>query len=168
VQQVEYFKKNNTIPKIGSNLGVSLSRVLPSAQSLWPSLTIERITYEESLKYRDIPEYLTDIKAKSKEKKHDKVHEDESSNGLDSVLKASRKPDDETKKSLDELFLQVLSLKQQQKETSAIAGLIPSSEVVKLLGLSHEDTTQFYKIEIQRETSTLVVLVRFNPTLSSR
>lgn len=133
------------------------------------SVTVDKISYEDSLKYRDVPEMLVDIRNKAKEKKasNEKTPE-EDSNSLENVLKAGRRPKNETKQTLDELFSQVVQLKQNQSSNNGSSDLISIHEVAKILDLNHDESAQYYKLEISKNTTTLILLVKFNPTFSSK
>ena len=121
-------------------------------------MSVDTISYEESLKYLDIPDQLAEVKAKSKEKRNAQdrsIDQSASSSVIADML--NKQKDTQPKKSIDQLYNEIIKNKLAIESGSKMS--LTVGEVGEILGLSDSSSKQYIKVEIQVSGLQLVLLI---------
>lgn len=155
MQQLEYLKVKKSCPFV-ADLDDSISGTRAHTDL---TLSVEKISFEEYIRFREIPECLTDLKLKAKEKKsasQEKGQQDHQATNLmgNSLLKdlaASHGPHH----SIEKLMLQAVKSREQQRNQK-----VSAEELTNLLELGDDKGAHYYKIDIQAGSASAVLSLK--------
>lgn len=140
--------------------GLSLSGTIDKKQSFEIS-AFEVTTFDEILRYVEIPEGLHRLKAKAKEKKGPSIHE--------AVPEGAEKIENESynKKSMDNIFKDYILMKasiQARKKIDHSLQSLSEKAAASFLGLGDEPSSQYFKIDLNIDQRIYVVILVIYPS----
>lgn len=137
---------------------VQIKQESASNKKAYEIVAVDIISYEESLKYLDIPDQLTEVKAKSKEKRNAQdrsVDQGATSSVIADMLNKQKAT--QPKKSIDQLYNEITKNRLAIESGSKMS--LTVGEVSEILGLSDSSSKQFIKVEFQVSGSQFVLLI---------
>lgn len=142
--------------------------------------SIEQLTFEDSLKYLEIPEFLIKLKQRlgSSKKNLEKISEERPVGGEKIENELAEKVEPKQSRSAQDIFHQYVELKKRVKSLSeASSKPTPSSnfshslteeEASDILELSEDECIDLYKIDMQIKEKSYVIIMKADRSLNYR
>lgn len=134
-------------------------------------ISIERVSFEETLRYAEIPEFLSEIKqkisvTKKPQNQEQKQLEEKQAEKIDNELAAT------TQQSLNKLlstfFESREQLKKVKKQQLQNVRVIPEQETIQCLQLVEDLDSDYLKVELQVKDKYYVTLIQVHKAMSFR
>lgn len=152
--------KHKSIPQIG--LGSALEVVVNKANAL--DLThIEKITFEDTLKYIEIPDFLKRMRTRVPKKVSEAVE------GAEKIEEEPvTQPIFEEKESLDSLVARLAARARSGEPVDRVLKLYKAEEYLSELDLKEDPNCEYYKVDFIFKEVSYVVLLKVDLKLACR
>ena len=134
-------------------------------------ISIDRVSFEETLRYAEIPEFLSEIKqkisvAKKPQNQEQKQHEDKPVDKIDNEIEMTAQQS--INKLLSGFFESREQLKRVKKQQMHNVRVVPEQEVIQCLQLAEDLDSDYVKVELQIKDKTYVVVIQVNKAMNYR